>query len=287
MIIPSLISNHIWSSLSDVLINMDIASRQCPFGLLEIWDENTKDFECYLKRVLKYLDVDVYLSPIMQKKGLDLVGLPSEIKQTLDYVKGRIARLINCGVKNITFSSPKVRKDISYSQSIDILVELLLDICEYCAELGVNVGFEAFDVTKDKCRLLGRTNELLNIFQIINGMTDNFTLTWDSGHFALEGENLLGSLAKLKKYIRRIHISNYSLNYNEWYYGDKHLPFGSLGSMSIPMIEEIIRYINTEMDNTVETISFEIACQPQMIGYSSPDEILCNIMCMLSILKNR
>ncbi len=286
MIIPSLISNHIWPSLSDALINMDIASRQCPFGLLEIWDENTNDFENCLKKVLKYLNVDVYLSPVMQKKGLDLMGLTSEeIQLVLEYVKGRVASLVKCGVKDITFSSPKARKDMPYRQSIDILVQLLLDICEYCSEYGVKVGFEAFDVTKDKCRLLGGTNELLNFFQTIRGMRDNFSLTWDSGHFALEGENLLDSLAKLKKYIRRIHISNYSLKCNKWYYGDKHLPFGSLGSMSIPMIEEIIRYINDDMNGTVETVSFEIACQPQIVGYSSPDEILHHIMLMLPMLR--
>lgn len=287
MIIPSLITNHIWSSLSDTLINLDIASKQCPFGLLEIWDENTNDFECCLERVVKYLNVDVYLSPIMQKQGLDLMGLTSEeIKRVLEYVKGRVASLVKYGVKNITFSSPKVRADMSYRQSIDILVQLLLDICEYCAEFGVKVGFEAFDVTKDKCRLLGGTNELLNIFQLIIGMRNNFSLTWDSGHFALEGENLLDSLAKLKKYIRRIHISNYSLKSNKWYYGDKHLPFGSLGSMRMSTVEEIIRYINAEMNDTVETVSFEIACQPQIVGYSSPDDVLHYIVQMLPMLKD-
>lgn len=288
MAIPSLISNHIWPSLSDALINLDIASKQCPFGVLEIWDENTNDFEYCLKRVVKCINVDVYLSPIMQKQDLDLMGSTSEeIQRVLEYVKGRIARLVECGVKNITFSSPKVRTDISYSQSIDILVQLLLDICEYCARFGVRVGFEAFDVTKDKCRLLGRTNELLNIFQLIRDMRDNFSLTWDSGHFALEGENLLDSLAKLKKYIRRIHISNYSLECNKWYYGDKHLPFASLGSMNMSMVEEIIRYINAEMYNVVETISFEIACQSQIVGYSSPDDVLHHIMQMLPMLKDK
>lgn len=287
MIIPSLISNHIWPSLSDALVNLDIASRQCPFGLLEIWDENTNDFERCLKRIVKYVNVDVYLSPIMQKQGLDLIGLTvEEIQQILEYVKGRVASLEKCGIKNITFSSPKVRADMSYRQSIDILVQLLLDICEYCAELGVKVGFEAFDVTKDKCRLLGRTNELLSIFQIIRCLRDNFSLTWDSGHFALEGENLLDSLTKLKKYIRRIHISNYSLKCNEWYYGDKHLPFGSLGSMKISMVEEIIKYIYAEMNDTVETVSFEIACQPQIAGYSSSDDVLHHIMQMLPMLKD-
>lgn len=206
--------------------------------------------------------------------------------RVLEYVKRRVASLVTCGIKDITFSSPTVRKDISFRQSIDILVQLLLDICEYCAEFGVEVGFEAFDVTKDKCRLLGETNELFNILKTIRGVRDNFSLTWDSGHFALEGENLFDSLEKLKKYIRRIHISNYSLKSNKWYYGDKHLPFGLLGSMTIPMIKEIIGYINTEMNSTVETVSFEVACQPQIVGYSSPDEILHHIMLMLPMLKD-
>lgn len=286
IIIPSLIPNHIWSSLSDTLANVDIASTQCPFGLLEIWDENTEEFEYCLKKALNYIDVDVYLSPIMQKQGLELIGASTkEIQEALDYVKGRIGSLVKCGVNNITFSSPQIRKDVSYSQSIMILEESLLDVCKYCAEFDVNVGFEAFDVTKDKCRLLGRTNELLDVCQTIKCMRDNFSLTWDSGHFALEGEDLLNSLARLKKYIRRIHISNYSLHYNKWYYGDKHLPFGLLGSMSISMINEIIEYINTEMDDSVETVSFEVACHPQIIEYSSPDKILNHIMSLLPMLK--
>lgn len=52
------------------------------------------------------------------------------------------------------------------------------------------------------------------------------------------------------------------------------------------MIEEIIRYINADMDDTVETVSFEVACQPQIVGYSTPDEILHHIMLMLPMLKD-
>lgn len=286
MIIPSLITNHIWSSLSDALNNLDIASGQCPFGLLEIWDENTDDFECYLKSTLDYIDVDVYLSPIMQKQSLNLIALTSkEFQQVLDYVKGRVIRLVKCGVKNITFSSPPTRRNVSYSQSIQILVEFLLEVCRYCAEFGVNVGFEAFDVTKDKCRLLGKTNELLAVLHMLKSERNNFSLIWDSGHFALEGENLFYSLEKLKQYIRRIHISNYSLHKNEWYYGDKHLPFGSYGSMDISMVEEIIKYINTNMNDTVETVSFEVACHPQIAAYSLPDKVMQHIICMLPMLK--
>lgn len=285
-IIPSLIPNHIWSSLSDTLANVDIASTQCPFGLLEIWDENTEDFEHCLKKVLSNINVDVYISPIMQKQGLELIGSSTkEIQEALDYVKGRIRSLVKCGVNNITFSSPQIRKDVSYSQSIIILVESLLDVCEYCSEFDVNVGFEAFDVTKDKCRLLGKTNELIDVCQTIKCMRSNFSLTWDSGHFALEGEDLLNSLARLKKYIRRVHISNYSLHHNQWYYGDKHLPFGLLGSMSISMVKEIIEFINTEMDNKVETVSFEVAYHPQIIEYSSPNKTLNHIMTLLPLLN--
>ena len=147
------------------------------------------------------------------------------------------------------------------------------------------MGFEAFDVNKDKCRLLGKTDELLKFFTKIKKEEDNFALTWDSGHFALEEENLIESLKKLKKYIRRIHISNYSLNYTQWYYGDKHLPFDSFGSMSITMIEELIKFVNTEMNNTVESVSFEVACQPKMTRYSSAIEIINHIISMLSILE--
>lgn len=288
MIVSSLITNHIWLSLSDALANLDIASPQCPFGLLEVWDENNKTFENNLRKITDFLNVDVNISPAMQNMGFELIGITSDdVQLSLNYIRNRIICLSKCGVKNITFSSPFTIKALPYENAVQILVNNLIYICNFCVGLGIEVGFEAFDITKDKCRLLGKTDDLIHVLHEIKDNCANFYLTWDSGHFALEGDNLFVSLSKLKDFIKRVHISNYSLCQDKWYYGDKHLPFGTFGDMSILKVKKLIAFIKKELINTVESLSFEVACYPQIVGYSTTDEVLKHIISMLSLLEDK
>ena len=254
-----LILNHIWPSLFDALNQKDIAFIQCPFDLLEVWDENCSQFEFCLASISPEVDVDVNLSPTLQKNGMDLITTSQmQKKETLNYLKQRIYHLKQCGVNSISLSSPRFFDTINYDDALLKLKEMLCEIYDYCSLMSIDVLFETFDVSVDKKRILGNTEATYCFFEEIVPCAD-FGLIWDSAHFALERDNLLMSLSKLKRHIKRVHLANYSLDNNFCYFGDKHLPFGELGDMGIADVKGVVSFLKNNQFIKLKSVSVEVA----------------------------
>lgn len=140
--------------------------------------------------------------------------------------------------------------------------EVIYKVCEFAQNGDILISLEGFDVSVDKKRLLGTTPELDAFLGKLQSKVNNLSLTWDLGHICLEEKSYLPSLLKLKKYIRHVHLSNYSLDSEKWYFGDKHLPFLIEDGIKLSDLKTIITYIR---DSPEISIAFEVASNRRIV----------------------
>ncbi len=262
----SLIPNHLWKTVEEILDNLSVSSPQFPFDVLELWDELNEKFDCYVEWICKYRKVDICLTSNYKFKELSIAStVQANRLVAVELIKQRIATLNSKGVNDFTVTSP-----VKLGNDIEALCLSLLDICQFAIMKDCSISFEAFDCNADKFRLVGDTYIVKEIFNRIREQGGyNFFLTWDLAHFALEEGNYVESLVDLLPFIKRIHISNYSRDKSKWYYGDKHLPFEVVGEISSSDIQSIIEYILNNKSG-IESIAFEVAPEQRLqICYDS------------------
>lgn len=228
------------------------------YSTIEIWDTLNEDVLKIISDNSRYIEFDVALSPLMSNFGYDILSSNTEVrKQALNKILQRIDVIKSLGVTNISLSSPKNSNTLeSRHQQICLFGEILTTICLYAERHNMDVCFESFDVTKDKKRLLGMTDEINSFMSKIKNDVDNLFLTWDLAHFCLENPDYQRSLLSLKHFVKRVHLSNYSLDSAKWYYGDKHIPFEEYGEIKHSDLLNIISMLN--LDDNI-SIAFEVA----------------------------
>lgn len=248
------------------------------FDVLEIWDTCDKKVLDLFAKYSKYIEFDVSLSPLMSINSLSLNSDVYDITvKSMQHVFVRLQLLAELGVRHISISSPNVCSNINRAKQIDNFNSVLKSICAYAKTLNISVCFEGFDISVDKKRLLGVTSELYDFLEQLRIECPNLLLTWDLAHICLEGTDYLDSLNKLNKFIGRIHISNYSLDKEKWFYGDKHLPFGEFGCISNEDIRNVIDYAKG-LSNI--SVAFEVASHKRIKGIDSFEHTysyLCNL----------
>lgn len=260
----SIVVNPLWNMTAAVeypsLLKKII--RDGRFPIVEIWDTLNIEVLQLLERFSMSIEFDVSLSPLMNDQNIAFPfwGLSKTANASFEYIKQRISFLSRLGIKSISISSPPFYEGVDRERQIESCILSLEVICDFANEYGINVCFEAFDVFEHKKRVLGYTPELLQIFDMLS--CSNLFLTWDLGHICLNHENPLDSLNALIKHIKRVHISNYSLNMNTWFFGDMHLPFDSEGNIKSEDIVNVIDYLKSNSNNI--SIAFEVAACNQI-----------------------
>lgn len=254
------------SIIVDPIVSLETNSSYCRcleniiddgvFDVIEIWDTLDENILSLINLYSKYVEFDVSLSPLLRKQNMDLSYKNLFSSNLISLVNSRIEKLSEIGIKNVSFSSPFFYQGVSRTIQTNKFLCSLLNICEKAEQLGVSVSFESFDISVDKKRLLGKTSEILWFFETFKQYCANLFLTWDLGHICLEDKEYLRSLKMLDIYIKRIHISNYSLDCSKWYFGDKHLPFGMLGDVQEQDIQNVIDYVKKLNDVSV---AFEVS----------------------------
>ena len=269
----SLIVNPLWNATSaEHQINLlNNILNDGIFSTIEIWDTSDADMLEVLKNNAKYINFDVSLSILMQKQGVP--NCVSSTKQTEDwiaYILERIQRLSQIGIKSISISSPISNPNVDRKKQIEFFKAAITEVCCGASQKNMIVCIEPFDISVDKKRILGTTPEIKDVFE--QKIWDNLFLTWDLGHICLNNEDYLISLESLLRYIKRIHISNYNLDHNSKYFGDKHLPFDKAGMIREKDISVIMRFLNQNkaycpLERNI-TIGFEVSTNDQLASVS-------------------
>jgi xylose isomerase-like TIM barrel len=246
----SLIVNPLWTNTPaehqiDLLNNIidDVL-----FSTIEIWDTSDAYMLEVLKNNAEHINFDVSLSVLMSKQGIpNCVSSPKQVEKWTTYIIKRIQSLSQIGIKSISISSPVNDPNADRIKQIESFKEAITEVCRKASQKNMIVCIEPFDVSVDKKRILGTTLEIEDVFE--HRICDNLFLTWDLGHICLNNEDYLISLESLLSYIKRIHISNYNLDHNSIYFGDKHLPFNKIGMIRENDITAIMCFLKQKNEN--------------------------------------
>ena len=242
---PSIIIDPIIlnDNIKDLHLLLNTIIKENFFSVIEIWDTLEGSILDIIKSNSCHVIFDVNLSPLMSSMNYDLSSNDAEIRcRSLMHVYNRIELLRKYGVKCISLSAPS-QNNIDRKNKIELFKNSLISICKVADRLDMMVSIEAFDTSVDKKRILGNSLEVKQFMDDVRLMVNNVYLTWDLGHMCLNSDDFLFSLLTLHNYIYRVHLSNYSLNKDEWFYGDKHLPFGRIGQINQDDLIKIYNYL--------------------------------------------
>jgi len=179
-------------------------------------------------------------------------------KKTVDLLKIKMAEASECGAVKFAVGSGA---DPGKSQRPAATESFVNSICELCEEAAkyssMRVIFEPMDRGADKNCLIGPTSEFVAIAQKICKDYDNVGICWDSAHVRLCGDDIFDSLTKAREFVLQMHLSNAILDPNDPEFGDKHMPTGYPGFLTV---ETIAKLLETALKNNFRNnpLSIEI-----------------------------
>jgi len=111
-----------------------------------------------------------------------------------------------------------------------LLIDSLIELCEYAGEKGLEVCLEAFDRDIAKRSLIGPSREAVEVAKAVRSRCSNFGLMIDLSHLPLLGESPIEAASIVKGYLIAAHMGNCVLkDPSHPAYGDEHPRFGIEG----------------------------------------------------------
>ncbi len=267
--IKSLVINPLFQAKSEhIASKLNYVIDDGFYSVIEIWDSYDIDVWNIISKNVDCIDFDISLSPFMYDCGLDIISQNIyDRRKAKEHIFERLKFMEYIGINNVSISSPRILDyRVSRQEQVKILLGVMSEICEYACTLNIDVSFEPFDVSVDKKRLLGKSEDVLQFIKAIDPIANNLFITWDLAHFCLESEDYQSSFRILKSYIKRIHLSNYSLDQTKWYFGDKHIPFDGYGAIDQSELVSIITMIKAACRCSV---AFEVASNESTLNCDS------------------
>lgn len=130
--------------------------------------------------------------------------------------------------------------------ALKVLRHSLDTLCRAAAETPpVTILIEPLDVTVHKKRVLGYTNEAVELARTLCIEHDNFGLCLDTSHMILNCEDPVEALRLGQDYSRELHICNCCLDSAHPLYGDQHIPLGPPGPLDLQEFARILKQAQT------------------------------------------
>lgn len=136
------------------------------------------------------------------------------------------------GIRKVEISSGKEVRGPGREERKEKLIVSLRDICRYAAdkESRTEVLLETFDFNVERRRMLGPSQEVAKVADVISQDFTNFGILLDLSHIPLLGENIEASVKFVNGHLKHIHIGNCIIKNTEHpLYGDQHPSFGMQG----------------------------------------------------------
>lgn len=144
--------------------------------------------------------------------------------------------------------------------NLDLFVDSLIELFNFVQRNNLHIRFaiEPLDQYAHKKNVIGTLDMTLRMIKKLENKgygINQFILTWDAAHVALNEDAFEESIQKLSKYIYKVHFANAILNKEDEMYGDYHLDF-SKGFMNLACAKEILSYCRKYIDHPIE-----VACE--------------------------
>ncbi len=175
---------------------------------------------------------------------LSLSSLDESLRRcTVQQIKEHMEFAAECGAQTIGVASgPDPGPDLR-CQATNAFFDSLCELAAAGQTYGLRLVFEPLDRGADKNGLIGPTDEAVALMKRVREEFCNVALCWDTGHILLNGEELQASLSALQPFITNIHFSNAVFDREHPDFGDRHLPIGPPGVLTVDKIAQVLRSI--------------------------------------------
>jgi len=203
------------------------------FGSIEITSipNGTKADIADLLEVSK-LVVKYHAGPILLAENLDLnSSSPQQRELAISRIKPAVDEAYCLGARQLAvLSGPTCTVD-KREKAKELLIDSLVQICGYAESKGsLGITLEVFDRDIDKRRLIGSTEDGVQVAAAVRKHYPSFGLMVDLSHLPMLGESAEYALRKASDYLAHVHIGNCVIkDKSHPAYGDKHPRFGIAG----------------------------------------------------------
>ncbi len=171
--------------------------------------------------------------PLQLNEKLDLnSSSPQQRELAVSRVKAAVDEAYFLGAGKLAVLSGPAPAVEEREKAKELLIESLVQICVYAKGKGsLGITLEIFDRDIDKKRLIGPTEEGVQVAKEVRRHDPSFGLMVDLSHLPLLGESAEYALKTAGDYLVHAHIGNCILkDKSHPACGDKHPPFGVAGS---------------------------------------------------------
>lgn len=201
-----------------------------------------------------------------------------EVKKCIDGAYELDARI------TAVLSGPDPGNDADRSRQVDLLVDSLVELCNYAQSQATDyecwVSLEAFDDVIDKKCLIGPTPRAVEIGERVRQQVDNFGLTIDLSHLPLLNESPSECLSQASACLIHVHAGNCVMADTEHpVYGDLHPRFGYPGGENdLPELREYMEsliyvgYFQSQVPTDKPIFTFEV----KPVGDEDPDLVVAH-----------
>jgi sugar phosphate isomerase/epimerase len=145
---------------------------------------------------------------------------------------------------------------------------------------GIRIAIEPLDRGRHKNALLGPTDEAEALLAQVRTETKLVFIAWDSGHSALNGEEVVESLQRLSKFTCQLHLSNPVTDRESPRFGDFHYPVGEFGAGTVPEFKRIVAGASTAHFPLGKAITLAMEVRTQ--GKLTPADTVLHCQSILS-----
>ena len=171
--------------------------------------------------------------PLQLNEKLDLnSSSPQQRELAVSRVKAAVDEAYFLGAGKLAVLSGPAPAVEERGKAKELLIDSLVQICGYAKSRGsLGITLEIFDRDIDKKRLIGPTEEGVQVAKEVRRHDPSFGLMVDLSHLPLLGESAEYALKTAGDYLVHAHIGNCILkDKSHPACGDKHPPFGAAGS---------------------------------------------------------
>ena len=184
------------------------------------------------------LSVSMWMSAFLIEHGLDISSIDTEHRRnSVELLKEQLPYAVECGVNRFAMipgpdPGPSLR-----GTAVESLYSSLCELCEAAGKYGsIAITLEPLDRGFDKNGVVGPTSEFVTLVERVRSSCPNMYVNWDSAHVALCGDDVRESLSSSRHVLNGIHLANAILDRNNPLSGDRHMPAGGLGFLTVEFV---------------------------------------------------
>lgn len=138
------------------------------------------------------IQVVQWLTFLIEENNLDVSTLNSSLRRkTVKRIKESLYLSAEIGAKDIALVTGDNPGEELWGDSVEALYESLCEIAEDAKQYGMNLLVEPLDRYAHKKRVIGTTDETIELLSKVQLHSDNVGIAFDTAHAALNGEDVL------------------------------------------------------------------------------------------------